>query len=152
MSTASLTEILVDDDSWASASPERRREWRVVLDELLAEHRFDVAPPVPLRLLVTARPERITLDARTVDGHAFARCDVQVGRLEEPLREYLEICRDMDKGTLAASANSPKLEALDIAKRLVHDEAAEALMRMCAPLRPDHATARRLFPLVVTLH
>ena len=47
--------------------------------------------------------------------------------------------------------NSPRLEALDIAKRIIHDEAAETLQARCRLLRPSHPTARRLFTLLVTL-
>ena len=49
------------------------------------------------------------------------------------------------------STNSPRLEALDIAKRITHDEAGEAVAGLLGELKPDHATARRFFTLLVTL-
>ena len=57
----------------------------------------------------------------------------------------------VEMGKLVASPNSPRLEALDIAKRITHDEAGEAVLGLLGPLAPDHATARRFFTLLVTL-
>jgi uncharacterized protein (UPF0262 family) len=61
----------------------------------------------------------------------------------------MQVCVEM--GKLGEGAASPKLEALDIAKRLVHDEAGETMRALLRTVRPDHATARRLFTLIVTL-
>jgi uncharacterized protein (UPF0262 family) len=52
---------------------------------------------------------------------------------------------------LGVSANSPRLEALDIAKRITHDEAGETVLTLLGALKPDHGTARRFFTLLVTL-
>ena len=148
---AALTEALIDDATWDAAARERRHEWRVALDELIHDHHFAVEAEARLRLLVTVAPtSHITLDLRTLDGHDFARVELPLVELEVHLREYLDICREM--GRLDVAESSPRLEALDIAKRLSHDEAAETIARLCRALRPDHATCRRLFTLVVALH
>jgi uncharacterized protein (UPF0262 family) len=148
-----LDEILIDDATWDGASRERRHEWRLALDELLEEHRFDepLDGGAPLRMLVTVDEGRtVSLDVRRTDGHALARIDLPVDAIGAQLQEYVDICREMGKA--GQSEVSPRLEALDIAKRLTHDEAAETLQALCRPLRPDHATCRRLFTLLVTLH
>lgn len=65
-------------------------------------------------------------------------------------REYCDICHRMwmiDEGS-----HSARLEALDMGKKVAHDRAARTLMAHCAPLFADHATARRLFSLLVSLH
>lgn len=149
-----LDEILIDDATWEAATPARRLEWSVVLDELLADHRFGVEPPSGpedrLRLLLTVRAGSILCDARTRGGRVVAHEEIALEALDSHLREYFAICREM--GELAEGVNSPKLEALDIAKRLVHDESAETVQSLFRALRPDHATARRLFTMIVTLH
>lgn len=145
-----LVEVLIDDATWEAASAERRREWRAVLDELIAEHRFELPPGAPLRMLVTVGAGRITLDARSTEGQMVAMVEVPIeGGVDAHLREYVEICREM--GMLGEGDNSPKLEALDIAKRLVHDEAADTVRVLCRAFGPDLATSRRLFTLLVTL-
>jgi len=65
------------------------------------------------------------------------------------MAEYMETIVEMSK--LVTSPNSPRLEALDIAKRITHDEAGETVVSLLGPLAPDHATARRFFTLLVTL-
>jgi uncharacterized protein (UPF0262 family) len=90
------------------------------------------------------------IDARAEDGSPFATLELPMARLAPHFKEYFDICREM--GRLGVNSQSPRLEALDIAKRLTHDEAAETLLALCKPLAPDHATCRRLFTLLVTLH
>lgn len=149
---AQLTEILIDDATWGAAKPERRREWRVVLDDLLAEHSFDVGVRSGLRALVTLLPGRVLVEARApgATDDAAIREEITVADLEKPLREYLKICADLIE--LDEGSGSPRLEALDMAKRLVHDDGGRAVQRLFRSLRPDHATSRQLFTLILTLH
>jgi uncharacterized protein (UPF0262 family) len=143
-----LADIRIDDATWDAASKARRAEWRQALGELLEEHHVEA--PEPLHLLITVERGFVVIDARTEAGAPFARIQLPFERLSPHFKEYFDICRDM--GKLSESQHSPRLEALDIAKRLAHDEAAEMLCELCKPLQPDHATCRRLFTLLVTLH
>ncbi len=143
-----LADIRIDDATWEAATPERRHEWRQALTELLEEHRIEAAEP--LKLLVSVAGGNVVLDAHTLDGKPWTRIELPFQSLSPHFQEYFDICRDM--GKLGEGSQSPRLEALDIAKRIAHDEAAETLQRLCSPLRPDHATCRRLFTLLVTLH
>lgn len=175
-----LAAVRIDEETWTAASPERQREWRVVLDELVAEHCFRGALPARFELLVTAKKDRVELTGHASDAPDDAAKDVANGEangavnaasegavsgapgdavinevititdMERHLREYMRICIEM--GQLAEGANSPNLEALDIAKRLVHNESAKTVQRLLKTLRPDHATARMMFTLLVTLH
>lgn len=148
---ASLTEALIDDATWSAAGRDRRREWRVALDELLGDHLFGIEGEPQLRMLVSAaQASHISLDLRTADGRELVHVELPLEVLGGHLQEYLDICREM--GKLGVGENSPRLEALDIAKRIAHDEAAETIQRLCASLRPDHGTCRRLFSLIVALH
>ncbi|MSP62862.1 MAG: hypothetical protein EXR72_21525 [Myxococcales bacterium] len=145
-----LAEIRIDEALWSAATPERRIEWRQALHDLLEEHVL-AERSAPLHLNVRVAPHGHTLlEARTSDGVDVARVDLPGAALAPHFKEYFDICRDM--GKLRESAHSPRLEALDIAKRIAHDEAAETLVDLCRPLGPDHATCRRLFTLLVTLH
>jgi uncharacterized protein (UPF0262 family) len=144
-----LLEILIDDATWEAAGEPRRHEWQAVISELLDEHHFDLPGHGTLRLLVTDAPSQVTLEAVEAGGATIAQVSIRISELNEQLIEYVATCREMVN--CGQSANSPKLEALDIAKRLIHDEAAEVLQGLCRVLRPDHPTARRLFTLVVSL-
>ena len=144
-----LTELLIDDATWSAGSTARRHEWRLAINEILTEGRF--ALPEGLaegRAIVTLAPTRVLFDV-TDDGRVVSHHELPLEALRPLMSEYLETIIEM--GKLTTSANSPRLEALDIAKRITHDEAGETVVALLGPLKPDHATARRFFTLLVTL-
>ena len=144
-----LREILLDDATWEASGELRRTEWLGAIADLVAEHHFDLPGDGPLRLQITDKPEHLTLDLVDEAGRTVAQARLPTQAIAESIREYLDTCREMMN--LGVGDNSPRLEALDIAKRLIHDESAELLQRLCRVLHPDHPTARRLFTLLVTL-
>lgn len=153
---AILQDILIDDVTWGCATRVRRQEWRLTIAELVEEGRFelDEAPaksfgPAPLRAYVTVHKTGVAVALHDERGHQVERCEVTARELAPLLSEYMKIVRDM--GSSGRSLNSPQLEALDIAKRLTHDDGADLLQRHFHDVRPDHATARRLFTLLVVL-
>lgn len=145
-----LTELLIDDATWSAGSAARRHEWRLAIDELLSEGRFRLPDDLATgRAIVTLAPTRVLFDVRADDGRLVAHHELPLETLRPLMSEYLETIMEM--GKLVTSPNSPRLEALDIAKRLTHDEAGETVVALLRGLGPDHATARRLFTLLVTL-
>lgn len=145
-----LTELLIDDATWSAGSTARRHEWRLAIDEILHEGRFTLPADVAAaRALVTVAPTRVLFDVRADDGRMVSHHELPLSVLRPLMAEYLETITEMSK--LGVSANSPRLEALDIAKRITHDEAGEAVLSLLADVKPDHATARRFFTLLVTL-
>lgn len=144
-----LVELLIDDATWASGTKARRQEWRLAVDEVLNEGVFEFPRGGPHRALLTVLPTQVLLDVHAPDGRAVAQIHMPVDELRPRMAEYMDVVQEMSK--LGVGSNSPRLEALDIAKRLVHDEAGDLVEELCRPLAPDHATARRLFTLLVTL-
>jgi uncharacterized protein (UPF0262 family) len=145
-----LTDILIDDATWATGSPTRRHEWRLIIDELLHEGHFTLPDGVAgARAMVTMAGTRMTFEVRGADGRSVSKHDLPLHVLRPLVVEYIETITEMAK--LTVSQGSPRLEALDIAKRITHDEAGETVIGLLGSLKPDHATARRLFTLLVTL-
>jgi uncharacterized protein (UPF0262 family) len=143
-----LTDIRLDESTWASGSRDRRLEWRVALRELLEEHQFAAEMPA-LAVIVTYRNGDVHLVGSSSEGERVLAIDVPQTAMAGHLEEYLSICKEMSK---LGNANAARYEALDIAKRLVHDDAADTLLGLCRVLRPDLSTCRRLFTLIVTLY
>lgn len=143
-----LTELLIDDATWSAGSTARRHEWRLAIDEILAEGRFERLQWTA-RALITVAPAAVLFDLHSEQGHLLSRHRLSLAQLRPLVDEYLETIIEMSK--LGVSENSPRLEALDIAKRITHDEAGEMVVSLLPELGPDHATARRLFTLLVTL-
>jgi uncharacterized protein (UPF0262 family) len=120
------------------------------MDALMADHRFSGELPWPVQMFIQVEATSFLHRFHAADGSECLQVAVEVDALQSHLSEYFGICREM--GSRQQGTRSPRIEALDIAKRLVHDEAAQAVRRIFALLGPDHATARRLFTLLVTLH
>jgi len=145
-----LTELLIDDATWSAGSTARRHEWRLAINEILTEGRFQLPDELTGgRAIVTLAPTRVHFDVRADDGRLVSHHELPLETLRPLMSEYIETIVEM--GKLVTSPNSPRLEALDIAKRLTHDEAGETVVALLGPLKPDHATARRFFTLLVTL-
>jgi uncharacterized protein (UPF0262 family) len=148
-----ITDILIDDATWQSGSSSRRQEWRLAIDEVLLEGRFQPTEGVenerPLRALVTVEPTQVRFEVHSGRGAHLLTHELPFDAIRPLMTEYMEVCIEM--GKLAVGDNSPRLEALDIAKRITHDEAGEVVARLFHRLGPDHATARRIFTLIVTL-
>jgi uncharacterized protein (UPF0262 family) len=139
-----LTELRIDETTWSGGSGARKNEWRMAIAEVVQEGRFDADSGGQHPALLTIAGDRATLQ------WGEARMELPIRELKPLMDEYMQICGEMSK--LGVGANSPRLEALDIAKRITHDEAAESIRAAMRMLRPDHGTARRLFTLLVTLY
>jgi uncharacterized protein (UPF0262 family) len=148
MPAGRLTELLIDDATWSAGTTVRRHEWRLAINEVIQEGRFEL-PDGESRATVTLAPTRVVVEIRGADGRVSARYELPLATVRPLMAEYMETIGEMAK--LGVSANSPRLEALDIAKRITHDEAGETVGALLGALRPDHGTARRFFTLLVTL-
>jgi uncharacterized protein (UPF0262 family) len=145
-----LTELLIDDATWSAGSTARRHEWRLAINEILTEGRFQLPDELPSgRAIVTVAPTRVVFDVQSDDGRLISQHELPLEALRPLIAEYMETIVEMSK--LTTSANSPRLEALDIAKRITHDEAGETVVTLLGKLAPDHGTGRRFFTLLVTL-
>jgi uncharacterized protein (UPF0262 family) len=143
-----LDDIRLGEALWQRGPETRRAEWRLAMQELLEEHELTLPPgasvlhvvpgPGEIRLVFAASPERAEGLAVTLPHEALA----------PHFAGYVDVCRQMGD----AGAASARLEALDMAKKLAHDAAARALAALLEPFAPDHATCRRLFTLLLTVH
>jgi uncharacterized protein (UPF0262 family) len=102
------------------------------------------------RGLINVLPTAVEVVLRNGDDEAvLATHRIPVQALRPLMAEYMDIIQKMAR--LPHGQNSPQLEALDIAKRITHDEAGELVREMLPSLRPTHGTARRIFTLLVTI-
>jgi uncharacterized protein (UPF0262 family) len=91
------------------------------------------------------------LDISDEDGRALETLILGLGRFRRPIREYFAICDSYYQAIRKASAQ--EIETIDMARRGVHNEAAEMLLeRLDGKVATDFATARRLFTLICVLH
>ena len=145
-----LQELRIAEETWSAGTPARKSEWRLAVGEVVQEGEFELEGGVPgpytAHLALDEEAARLTV----ISGETrVAEETLPLLEIKPLADEYMQVCEEM--GKLGEGANSPKLEALDIAKRLVHDEAGETVRARLRATRPDLATARRLFTLIVTL-
>ena len=85
------------------------------------------------------------------DGSHLETLVLALGRFRRPIRDYFAIC---DSYFQAIRASTPQqIETVDMARRGIHNEAAELLKeRLSGKIEVDFDTARRLFTLICVLH
>lgn len=140
--------IRIEERLWSSASPLRRQEWRTITTDIISGD-----PPWPSRepcTLIAGHDDGhlhfvftgSTESSRSDDALAIARADIV------PLvSEYADLIKKLSGGDLHAD----HIEALDMAKRVVHDAGARRIGALLPDLSPSFETRRRFFSLVVSL-
>jgi uncharacterized protein (UPF0262 family) len=146
-----LEAVEIDDASLASASRDAEHERQVAIADLLDDNLFrpEDASGGPYRLKVSLLDGRLALD---VAGEAFEQRHVlSLSPLKGLIRDYFLICESYAEAIRDASPT--RIEAIDMGRRGLHNEAAEKLReRLAGKVEVDLDTARRLFTLVCALH
>jgi uncharacterized protein (UPF0262 family) len=134
--------IRIEERLWTSAADVRRREWRTLITDVLGgEKPFPEHGSETLFLHLDEERLRLSFDP-PADEVVLARAEF-AGLIDE-YRGVID--RLGDEGISIA-----RMEALDMAKKVVHDEGARKLGALVPELSPHHETRRRFFSLVVAL-
>lgn len=158
-STSTRRIIAVDLDEstivWRNADVEQER--RVAIFDLLEENSF---APVrehpdgyagPYRLLLRVEEGRLIFEISREDGTPLEAVILGLGRFRRPIRDYFAICDSYYQAIRTATAQ--QIETVDMARRGLHNDAAEMLIeRLDGKIAVDFDTARRLFTLICVLH
>ena len=148
-----LTEISLDEASLAPASPNAEHERRIALFDLKESNSFEVVGEDrgPYVLLLGMAEGRLVIDVSDEAGQRVIVHQAALGSLRKLVKDYAFICESYN----AAIRDAPpsRIEALDMGRRGLHNEAAEVLQEALAShFSIDTETARRLFTLVCALH
>lgn len=152
---AVLADMVVDKTTWGRASRPRQIEWQSVIDDLISIATFSVGDAVfsglqqKLHGQLCILPEAVVLTLTDGTGREAGRLVLGKPVLLPMVRDYLRLLSDIESS--CRSVSSSHLEALDIARRLAHDDAADLLLRSFSGVQPDKETARQLFSLLVLL-
>jgi uncharacterized protein (UPF0262 family) len=140
---------------WRSADTEQER--RIAIFDLVEGNYF--APQRvhadtyagPYRLKLESEEGRLGLHIHREDGRHLETLVLALGRFRRPIRDYFAIC---DSYYQAIRQSTPQqIETIDMARRGIHNEAAEMLReRLAGKIEVDFETARRLFTLICALH
>ncbi len=152
--TARIISIELDERTvlWRNADVEQER--RVAIFDLLEGNHFrpeGVADPGPYRLGLRIEEGRLAMDIASEAGEPLTTVTLALTPFRRTVREYFAICESYYKAIRNASPST--IETIDMARRGIHNEAAEMLQeRLCGKVEVDFDTARRLFTLICVLH
>ncbi len=157
MSDPRIIDVQLDERTiiWRNADIEQER--RVAIFDLLEANHFAPASPYdsgyagPYKLVLRVEEGRLALDIRTGDGGELETVVMPLSPFRRIVRDYFAICDSYYKSIRSASPS--QIETVDMARRGIHNEAAELLQeRLTGKIEVDHDTARRLFTLICVLH
>ena len=152
-----ITHVSLDEDTilWRNADVEQER--RVAIFDLIEENSFKPCRPVaaghdgPYRLHLSVQDGRLAMDIRDADDAPLETLLLGLARFRRPIREYFAICDSYYQAI--RKATPAEIETIDMARRGIHNHAAELLIeRLEGKIETDFATARRLFTLICVLH
>ena len=148
-----LLDVTLDENSLAPASTNAEHERRIALFDLKEANRFEVVGEArgPYLLLLSLNEGRLALDVSTAQGERVALHHLPMSALRKLIKDYVFIC-DSYHNAIRTAAPS-QIEAIDMGRRGLHNEAAEVLSEALGDkIKVDVETARRLFTLVCALH
>ena len=105
----------------------------------------------PHSLMLRVEEGRLIFEISREDGSPLEAIILGLGRFRRPIRDYFAICDSYYQAIKTSTAQ--QIETVDMARRGLHNEAAEMLMdRLDGKIAVDFDTARRLFTLICVLH
>ena len=157
MGDGRIIHIELDDATilWRNADIEQER--RIAIFDLIEDNTFkplrawEAGHRGPYRLRLSVADGRLALEIADTAGQPLESLILGLGRFRRPIRDYFAICDSYYQAIRKATA--AEIETIDMARRGVHNGAAELLLeRLEGKIDTDFATARRLFTLICVLH
>jgi uncharacterized protein (UPF0262 family) len=157
MADLRISHIELDDATILRRSADIEQERRVAVFDLIEDNTFkpvrayEAGHHGPYRLRLSVRDGRLSLELADDAGQPLETLILGLARLRRPIREYFAICESYYQAI--RKATPLEIETIDMARRGIHNEAAEMLLeRLEGKVETDFDTARRLFTLICVLH
>jgi uncharacterized protein (UPF0262 family) len=152
MADPRILSVELDEHTIIRRSEDIERERQVAIFDLLEQNYFKPAGHEgPFRIFLRIEENRLAIELADEDGRPLETIRLGLARFRRPVRDYFAVCESYFK---AVRSDSPReLETIDMARRGLHNEAAD-LLREClaGKVEMDFDTARRLFTLICVLH
>lgn len=149
--THRLQSVEIDEESLAAASRDQEQERQIAIFDLLEANYFspEGASGGPYDLKMGLVDNRLVFD---VTGPDYQRRHIlSLSPFRSLIRDYFMICESYYQAI--RNATPAQIEALDMGRRGLHNEASERLQeRLKGKVETDLDTARRLFTLICALH
>lgn len=150
-----LVEVVLDEATIARADPDVEHERAVAIYDLVDDNRFhpvghEPDGPATYALRLGVVEHRLTFEVRDAAGAPVCTHMLSLTPLRRVVEDYFRICESYYDAIRTAQPS--RIEAVDMARRGLHDEGSELLReRLAGKIEVDFGTARRLFTLVCAL-
>jgi uncharacterized protein (UPF0262 family) len=151
--TGRLAAVTLDEASLGRTNDDVEHERRVAIYDLLEENKFrpvgHQGGPYALQLGISGN--RLVFDIRLADNTPVIAHMLSLAPFRRVVKDYFVVCDSYY--TAIRTATPDRIEALDMARRSLHDEGSGLVMeRLKRKVDLDFDTARRLFTLISVLH
>jgi uncharacterized protein (UPF0262 family) len=152
-----IAHIALDQDSILYRNADVEQERRVAIYDLIEDNTFkpvrsaEAGHDGPYDLKLSVQDGRLVMVIGDEQGQPLETLVLGMARFRRPIRDYFAICDSYYQAI--RKATPAEIETIDMARRAIHNDAAELLLeRLEGKVETDHSTARRLFTLICVLH
>ncbi|MBN9437210.1 UPF0262 family protein [Bosea sp. (in: a-proteobacteria)] len=151
--TNRLVGVTLDEASLGRGAPDQEHERAIAIYDLIERNSFALPEfdggPYAVHLALVER--RLAFEVRSADGAALVTHHLSLTPLKRLIKDYEMVCESYYAAI--RTATPAQIEAIDMGRRGLHDEAAVILVeRLAGKVVLDRETARRFFTLIYALH
>ncbi|HEV2509015.1 UPF0262 family protein [Bosea sp. (in: a-proteobacteria)] len=148
-----LVAVTLDEASLGRSSADQEHERAVAIYDLIERNHFALPDfdggPYAVHLALVER--RLAFEVKSADGALLVTHHLSLTPLKRIIKDYQLVCDSYYAAIRTATPS--QIEAIDMGRRGLHDEAAVLLVeRLSNKVEIDNETARRLFTLIYALH
>ncbi|HYP57632.1 MAG TPA: UPF0262 family protein [Beijerinckia sp.] len=148
-----LASVTLDEASIGRGTADQEHERQIAIYDLLEENCFALPDQDggPYNLKIALHDAKLALEISDEAGTSLAVHILSLTPFRGLLKDYFLVCESYYAAIRTAMPT--QIEAIDMGRRAIHNEAAELLMeRLKGKIDCDLDTARRIFTLVTALH
>ncbi len=147
-----LVAVRLDAASLAAPSADAEHERRIAIYDLLEDNYFHPVESEhgPYELDLSVAEGRLVFQVRRPGETGTRSYTLSLVPLKRVIKDYFLVCESYYEAIRTASVT--QIEAIDMGRRGLHDEAADILReRLAGKIEIDTGSARRLFTLICAL-
>jgi uncharacterized protein (UPF0262 family) len=148
-----LIAVTLDEASIGRGNPDQEHERAVAIYDIVEANSFALPghDGGPYALHLSLLDKKLCFEIRAAEGQPVMTHVLSLTPFRRVIRDYEMVCDSYYQAI--RSASPAQIEAIDMGRRGLHNEAAELLVqRLEGKVVIDFDTARRLFTLIFALH
>lgn len=149
----SILKIEIEDSVRKKRLPMIEQERAQAVKELLRDNHFKPLQNIygPYYVSLGIEGARLCISIRGESRIQLEKISISLVKLRRLIKDYFLVCESFTQACWIG--DKTKIETLDMARRGLHNEGADDLMRiLTGKIEMDKGTARRIFTLICVLH